>query len=90
MNKEELREISQKYAESQGYWLNNDEERLNALLEALLRNEEKHGFRYCPCRALTGNKEEDAKNICPCVYHKDEIKQDGYCKCTLFFGNKEG
>jgi len=30
-----------------------------------------------------GNK-EDKKKICPCVWHKDEIREMGHCHCMLF------
>ena len=88
MDKTKLKEISQKYADSQGFQLQPDEKMLDFILSGLLKNKEKHGFRYCPCRRVTGNKEEDKKNICPCIYHKDEIKEDGHCKCLLFFAKK--
>jgi len=89
MNKEQLKEISQKYADSQGFKLNEDPQMLELVLKGLLENEKKHGFRYCPCRVLEGKKEVDAKKICPCFWHKEEIKRDGHCKCQLFFGPKE-
>ena len=79
MNKEELRKFSDDYAKKQGFVLQPDEEILDTLLNGLLRNEKKHGFRYCPCRRV-----RDKKTICPCAYHKDEIKRDGHCMCFLF------
>ncbi|MBU4204618.1 ferredoxin:thioredoxin reductase, partial [Patescibacteria group bacterium] len=33
---------------------------------------------------VTGDKEADAKNICPCYYHLNEIKKNGQCFCGLF------
>ena len=84
MNKEELRKISEDYAKSQGFKLNPNEQIVNAILDGLLKNEKEHGFRYCPCRIVTGNKEEDKKKICPCFWHKDEIKEMGHCHCNLF------
>jgi ferredoxin-thioredoxin reductase catalytic chain len=79
-----IKEGCRKYAESQGFRLNPDDKVVEAIIKGLLRNEEKHGARYCPCRLVSGNKEEDKKNICPCVYHKDEIARDGHCHCNLF------
>lgn len=84
MNKDELRKISEDYAKSQGFKLNPNEQIVNAILDGLLKNEKEHGFRYCPCRIVTGNKEEDKKKICPCFWHKDEIKDMGHCHCNLF------
>ena len=84
MNKEELKEFSQKHADEKGFQLQPDEKILDMVLTGLLRNKEKHGEIYCPCRRVTGNKEEDKKIICPCIYHEDEVKEDGHCKCLLF------
>ncbi|MBI5956488.1 MAG: hypothetical protein HY871_05750 [Chloroflexi bacterium] len=30
----------------------------------------------------------DRRNICPCYWHKDEIAQDGHCRCHLFVDDK--
>ncbi|NYT19995.1 MAG: hypothetical protein GKC08_06885 [Methanosarcinales archaeon] len=46
---------------------------------------ERYGKRYCPCRIIKGNEEEDKKIICPCIYLKEEIENDGKCHCELFF-----
>lgn len=81
---ESLREISDKYAKSQGFRLNPDKKIVDAILKGLLKNQKEKKFRYCPCRILSGNLKEDAKKICPCAYHKDEIKKDGHCLCNLF------
>jgi ferredoxin-thioredoxin reductase catalytic subunit len=84
MNIEELKQKSQEYADSQGFLLQPDEKILNMILTGLLNNSIKHGEIYCPCRRVTGDKAEDKNIICPCIYHKDEIKEDGHCKCLLF------
>ena len=85
MNPEQLEAIIKKYAEKQGFQLQPDRELLDMILKGLLENEEKHGYRYCPCRVVTGEKSQDVKIICPCVYHKEEIKAEGHCHCGLFF-----
>jgi len=85
MNKEELRQKSKEYADRNGFVLQQDSKMLDMTLNGLLRNEQKYGAVYCPCRRVTGNKKEDEKIICPCIFHKDEIKKDGHCKCMLFF-----
>ena len=84
MDTEKLKELMKKYAESQGFKLNMDEEVVNSVIKGLLENEARHGYRYCPCRVLTGDRPRDAKLICPCVYHKDEIGSMGHCHCGLF------
>lgn len=84
MNAEQLRAILERYAKSQGLQLNPDDKILNSILQGLLQNEQKFGRRYCPCRAITGDPEQDRKIICPCAYHRDELKQIGHCHCWLF------
>jgi len=88
LDAEKLRQISKRYAESQGFILNPDEEIVTFVIQGLLRNETKFGYIYCPCRAVTGDKEQDKKIICPCIYHKDEIKRMGHCHCRLFVAKK--
>ncbi len=84
MNKQELKRFSEEHAKEKGFRLQPDEGLLDTILGGLLRNEEKHGFRYCPCRRVTGKQEQDEKIICPCIYHEEEVKNDGHCKCFLF------
>ena len=85
MSKEtDLKVIMEKYASSQGYKLNPDDKIVSAILKGLIRNKEEKGFRYCPCRPLSGDVNEDSKIVCPCIYHKDEIAKDGHCHCNLF------
>lgn len=81
----ETREFAEKYATRAGYALNQDNEILQVVLEGLAKNKAVHGKRYCPCRLLSGNPEEDKAKICPCRWHKDEIAQDGMCHCQLYF-----
>lgn len=85
---EEIRELTKKskdYADSQeGLKLNPDGNIVKAIVKGLLMNKRKEGEIYCPCRIISGDKGEDSKNICPCVYHKDEVRDTGHCKCLLF------
>jgi thioredoxin 1 len=82
---EEMIKGFEEYAAKNGFRLNPDKKALEFLVAGLLANEKKHGARYCPCRRITGNKEEDKANICPCQWHKEEIKKDGRCCCGLFY-----
>jgi len=84
MDTEKLRELMKKHAESQGFKLNPDEKVVNFIIKGLLENEARRGYRYCPCRVITGDRPKDAKIICPCVYHKGEIRGMGHCHCGLF------
>ncbi|UCD03337.1 MAG: ferredoxin:thioredoxin reductase [Candidatus Aenigmatarchaeota archaeon] len=81
---EQMKAAFSKYAESQGFRLNPDNAEVERICKSLLANQRKHGARYCPCRVVTGNKDEDRKNICPCIYHRDEVKKKGRCHCRLF------
>jgi ferredoxin-thioredoxin reductase catalytic chain len=77
-------EQAKEYAEKSGLKLNQDEKIVERIIEILARNEIKYGFRYCPCRRVSGNLEEDRLKICPCFWHKEEIEKDGRCHCGLF------
>lgn len=72
------------YANDNDFILNPNKKVVNGILKGLARNEEIHGYKYCPCRRITGNKQEDRSIICPCIYHKEEIEIDGQCMCGLF------
>jgi ferredoxin-thioredoxin reductase catalytic subunit len=81
---EKIKEWAKRYAEKKGIEVNPDEERLDEVVKGLASRQEKFGKRYCPCRIITGNTEEDRKIICPCVYHEAELKEHGTCHCKLF------
>ena len=72
------------HAKINGFQLNPDAKVVERIINGLLANEKKHGHRYCPCRRVSGDPKVDAKIICPCIYHKDEIVKDGRCYCGLF------
>jgi ferredoxin-thioredoxin reductase catalytic subunit len=84
MTAERLFEILGKYAESQGIQLNKDKEYVMEILNGLLTNESRYGYRSCPCRLAAGAKEKDADIICPCVYRDPDIKDYGSCYCRLY------
>jgi ferredoxin-thioredoxin reductase catalytic subunit len=81
---EQLLKAMERYAESQGFRLNPDGEVVATVLKGLIENERKYGRRYCPCRPVTGDEKQDDPKICPCVFHREEIKQMGRCHCGLF------
>ncbi len=78
-----IQELKQ-YASQHGFRLNPDESVVQRIIKGLMVNQQKYGQRYCPCRRITGDQKEDAKNICPCIYHLTEIKESGHCFCGLF------
>jgi len=74
-----------RYARASGYMIQPNKKILGILIKGLFNSIEKHGFKYCPCRKPTGDIKADKNIICPCIFHKDEIKADGYCKCMLYY-----
>ena len=86
-NQEKIEELIKEYSEyakNNGFQLNPDKKTVERVISGLLKNEEKYGKKYCPCRRIIGVKAEDSKKICPCFWHKDEIKKDGHCLCWLY------
>ena len=81
--KKRILKFFEEYAKKQGFFLNK-KEIVENILEGLIRNEEKYGHIYCPCRVITGDLEEDRPKICPCTWHKEEIREKGKCLCGLF------
>jgi carbon-monoxide dehydrogenase catalytic subunit len=88
MDEKEILKYSEEYAKKAGFALNKDKKQLSYVIKGLKKNEDKYGFRFCPCRVVTGNFDEDRIIICPCIYHKSEIKDMGHCLCRLFFDKK--
>lgn len=76
-----------KYAKKNGFKLNPNSKSVEGIVRGLFENEKKYGAKYCPCRRISGggNETEDAKKICPCIYHKSEIEKDGHCFCQLYW-----
>jgi ferredoxin-thioredoxin reductase catalytic subunit len=52
-----------------------DKEHVATILKGLLRNYEKHGDFYCPCKL-----KKTQENICPC----EEFRKGGDCHCELW------
>ncbi len=66
------------------YRLNPDATTVEHVLAGLTRNLIQHGRWYCPCREVTGDRERDRANICPCPQHRADIARDGVCECGIF------
>lgn len=81
---QEIRERLEKYLTEKEFYFNSDPDMVDSILKAMAKRREKLGADYCPCRRVTGDQEKDAQIICPCVYHEQEIEQDGHCHCHLF------
>ncbi len=84
MTVEQYHEVLKKFAPKQGLILNKDWDIVRPLLEGLLRNGERYGYRSCPCRPAAGVLEKDRDIVCPCVYAKPDIEQYGACYCWLY------
>jgi ferredoxin-thioredoxin reductase catalytic subunit len=80
----------EKYAQHASLRLNPDKQRVDEVIQGLIARKQEYGCAYCPCRVVTGNKDEDKKAICPCAYHKQEIAEKGMCLCGLFLKNDPG
>ena len=80
----DARKLVEEYVETAPYKLNPDSKHVDKIIKSLAKKKLKKGIFYCPCRMLSDNTEMDAKIICPCEYHKEEIEKDGICSCDLF------
>lgn len=89
---ETLLKIWQEFAERQTeekFILNPDKSRVLMLARGVLENEKNHGFKFCPCRITTGDREKDLKLICPCNFKIQKNWQTiGQCWCSLFVKEK--
>lgn len=77
-------EILKKEAVEGGYRLNPDTEFVKNLVRGLLRNEQRYGYRACPCRLASGKIEDDLDIICPCDYRDADIEERSACYCALY------
>ncbi|MFY9940589.1 MAG: ferredoxin-thioredoxin reductase catalytic domain-containing protein [Desulfobacterales bacterium] len=84
MDAEELYEMLKKSQEPKGYFFNKDRERVMDLMTALLFNKERYGYMGCPCRLVSGDKQNDRDIICPCVYRTPDVEEYGSCYCNLY------
>ena len=88
-DEKELKKDIEEYAKKVGgIRVNPDNSKVEIIMKGLLKNKEKHGEVYCPCRVVTRNKEKDKEIICPCVFHRGEIELEGKCRCPLLFDEK--
>jgi ferredoxin-thioredoxin reductase catalytic subunit len=76
--------IIKKEAEGGGYFLNPDVDFSKNLVRGLLKNEQRYGYRACPCRLASGRKDEDLDIICPCNYRDPDLDDFGACYCALY------
>jgi ferredoxin-thioredoxin reductase catalytic chain len=75
-------------AEAGGYHLNPDSQFTRGLVEGLLINEGRYGYRACPCRLATGERWKDLDIICPCDYRDADLIDWGACYCGLYVSDE--
>lgn len=86
-------EAIEEFAEHNEFEVNPDKEKVQMLIDGMFNNEQNHGLKYCPCRLITKNFEEDLKLVCPCnflIHETYKNKKDGECWCGLFIRRKNG
>lgn len=81
---DKLYEQLDREARAGGYHLNQDLPFTKELVEGLLVNAMRYGYRACPCRLAEGVKEEDLDIICPCDYRDADIGEYAACYCGLY------
>lgn len=77
----------EEFTEKNEFSINPDKEKVQMLLEGIFNNESNHGLKYCPCRLIIKNFEEDLKLVCPChflIHETYKDKENGECWCGLF------
>ena len=92
LDKEKFHEAIMKFTENNEFQVNPDQEKVKMLLDGLFSNEQNHGLKYCPCRLITKDFEEDLKLVCPCnflIHETYKDKEDGECWCGLFVRRKK-
>ena len=84
MTPEKLLEALDRFARKQGFELNADRAHVLMLMEGLLTNEARYGYRSCPCRLAKNDKDADKDIVCPCVYREPDVEEFGSCYCGLY------
>jgi ferredoxin-thioredoxin reductase catalytic subunit/glutaredoxin len=68
-----------------GYKFTPDVQEAEFLLEQVARNEAAHGMPFCPCKILSGDRDQDLKTVCPCIpFHRKHFDSMKRCWCGLF------
>jgi len=85
--KEDFLRAIEKLTEGNEFRINPDRARVELLLDGIFNNERSHGLKYCPCRLMAKDFEEDLKIVCPCnflIHETYQGKDRGECWCGLF------
>jgi len=90
-SEEDFRRSIEAFAAPNEFQVNPVEERTATLIKGVFENERNHGLKYCPCRLITKDFEEDLKLVCPCNFPTHETYKglpNGECWCGLFVRRK--
>jgi ferredoxin-thioredoxin reductase catalytic subunit len=85
--KEDFVRAIEKFTEGNEFQVCPDQEKMDMLLEGIFDNEHNHGLKYCPCRLMAKDFEQDSKIVCPCnflIHETYKGKEKGECWCGLF------
>ena len=83
MDKEELLKLLEKFIENKDFKFNPDQKHVDMIINGLIENEKKYGYRYCPCIIISENKKDN--RICPCNFRTQPVwETKGMCHCGLF------
>jgi ferredoxin-thioredoxin reductase catalytic chain len=83
--KKALRFLFQKVVDVLGYKFSPDTELVEFCLEQEVKLEEKYGIPYCPCKAITKDRDQNMRMVCPCIpFHREHFYAMKRCWCGLF------
>jgi len=77
-------ELIRKIQEPKGYFFNNDRNLVMGIINDLLLNKVRYGYMACPCRLVSGERDQDRDILCPCLYRERDVKEFGSCYCNLY------
>ncbi len=83
-NAQRMRKFESVIRKACGVCSKSRQEKVLMLAAGVLANERRYGLRYCPCRMITGRREEDLKLICPCNFKIQKTWREGGEWCSLF------
>ncbi len=92
MDKDKFRQAIEEFAEKNEFQVNPNLEKVNMLIDGVFNCEKNHGMKYCPCRLIVKDFDEDLKLVCPCnflIHETYKDKEDGECWCGLFVRRKK-
>ena len=76
------------YAETKGWMLNPDGDRVRKVVGLMTQNLADHGNYFCPCKLGDKTPVEGTDVVCPCPEVDEEIAEKGHCYCRLLFAEK--